>query len=553
MPMAVLQKHQLSPVLRLRMTLRCWKLWKLSVQQKLWPSKRRGPGVKRSRRRQRLGATGFGKQLSQAELDAYLFSKGKGKGFKGKSKDQFSTYWDEPGMYSSDLMAFQKGKKGHFKGKGKTSANVYGLDFNFLEPYSSTLYPLELYTSADLHPPSHVMPEGCGMLDCGATASAGPEASVKKLISSLCRVDEHLGVSLDTSRRPFFRYGSGRWGQALYQVEITSSKQPQKSFRVFALPNPDEYYQKTFEDYMLVPILVGMDYLAKVGLILDFSDGHALHGADPLSEPFVMNKNAKGHYMVDIAQYLCGQSVPPSQVTSSPAAGSAFHLQADAGWGEWYELSMTVMNSTPNSYKKASPVDPDRKTLQDLQDPRSEVSCWPCKGKHTPSINGGNASGTWVKCSVCALRVQYTPRAGSPGSSTMKADQTFVKGALEFLQSEMRADQLPNYKIVEQAYALMECQDRLIAARNRVKDLEREYQSMHQTLLDWVKEPSAPKIPQKASVASRPSQADEIFQHLTPEEVEQLTHLAKGRMAPETPIHEVEDEDVEVVENQQDR
>lgn len=44
---------------------------------------------------------------------------------------------------------------------------------------------------------------------------------------------------------------------------------------------------------MLVPILAGMDSLAKIGLILDFSDGHALHGADTLSEPFVMNKNAE--------------------------------------------------------------------------------------------------------------------------------------------------------------------------------------------------------------------------------------------------------------------
>ena len=219
---------------------------------------------------------------------------------------------------------------------------------------------------------------------------------------------------------------------------------------------------------------------------------------------------------------------------------------------------LTLMSMTQpikaKGYQKANPVDPDRTTLQDLQDPRSEVSCWPCNGKHTPSINGGNASGTWVKCSVCALRVQYTPRTGSPGSLTMKADPTFVKGALEFLQSKMRADQLPNHNLVEKAYALMECQDRLMAARNRVKNLESEHQSIQQTLLDWVKtDPSMPKISQKAPVASQPSQADEIFQHLTPEEVQQLTRLAKGRMASETPIHEVEDEDVEVVETQQDR
>lgn len=99
----------------------------------------------------------------------------------------------------------------------------------------------------------------------------------------------------------------------------------------------------------------------------------------------------------------------------------------------------------------------------------------------------------------------------------------------------------------------MECQDRLTAARNRAKDLESD-QSIQQTLLNWVKaDPSTPKMSQKAPAASQPSQADEIFQHLTPEEVEQLTRLAKGRMASETPIQEVEDEDVELVENRQDR
>ena len=60
------------------------------------------------------------------------------------------------------------------------------------------------------------------MLDCGATASAGPEASAKKLISHLRAFDASLLVELNYERRPFFRYGSGKWCQALYHAVVTS-------------------------------------------------------------------------------------------------------------------------------------------------------------------------------------------------------------------------------------------------------------------------------------------------------------------------------------------
>ena len=231
---------------------------------------------------------GGGKQLSPAELDAYLF-KGKGKGMR-KGKDQMMSSWDDSYMAPWDVMYTQKGKNKN-AGKGgklRSTVNVYGMDyggmdFSMMELHTLEFHetmeavPLELYTSNET-PAPRAIPEGFGMLDCGATASAGPEASVKKLIAKLRESDPQLKVTIDVERRPFFRYGSGRWGQAMYFASISASTNPNKSFEVFALPNPTEYYQKSFKDYMLVPILVGMDFLTKVGLILDFQDGHAVFG-----------------------------------------------------------------------------------------------------------------------------------------------------------------------------------------------------------------------------------------------------------------------------------
>ena len=67
--------------------------------------------------------------------------------------------------------------------------------------------PLELSSVS----PGKVAPHQ-GMLDCGATASAGPEASVQRLIEAVLRQDKSATVTVDPNQRPYFRYGSGRWG-----------------------------------------------------------------------------------------------------------------------------------------------------------------------------------------------------------------------------------------------------------------------------------------------------------------------------------------------------
>ena len=48
-----------------------------------------------------------------------------------------------------------------------------------------------------------------GLLDCGATASAGPETSVQKLINSVLAQDRGAAVTIAKYMRPYFRFGNG--------------------------------------------------------------------------------------------------------------------------------------------------------------------------------------------------------------------------------------------------------------------------------------------------------------------------------------------------------
>ena len=192
----------------------------------------------------------------------------KGKGWKGRSK---SAAWAE-----HDISWISKGK-----GKGKSdhrpTVNAYVQDMygiNGLEMHEGPHNPLELSSVS----PGKVAPHQ-GMLDCGATASAGPEASVQRLIEAVLRQDKSATVTVDPNQRPHFRYGSGRWGRAQYRVTLQSelSGHP-RVFHVYALPNPPEFFEQWFTTDMLVPILVGMSHAGSdgVGMVVDLATGFAI-------------------------------------------------------------------------------------------------------------------------------------------------------------------------------------------------------------------------------------------------------------------------------------
>ncbi|CAK9031677.1 Integrase catalytic domain-containing protein, partial [Durusdinium trenchii] len=144
-----------------------------------------------------------------------------------------------------------------------------------------------------------------GMLDSGATCSAGPEQSIKRLAQAVLTKDSAAQIKVDGQNRPRFRYGSGKWGRAQYHLEIKSSTSA-RTFQAFALPDPEEITQPWFQDHMLVPVLVGMDFMKGNGMIVDFSDGLAVCAALDEDEPVQLPRNGKSHYMIDLVHFITG-------------------------------------------------------------------------------------------------------------------------------------------------------------------------------------------------------------------------------------------------------
>ena len=173
---------------------------------------------------------------------------GKGKGFKGKSKGS--------------------GKFSGGKGKGGKSRHYLGV-IDFCPVDSST------EQGPQRHP-------GESLQDTGASASAGADESVKGLLASLIKIAPETLIELDSSYtgRPWFRFGNGEWGQALYKMTATSRTLYQnryaRQFTCYALPSPkrDNNDQSKTETEptpleQFVPVLAGMDFMSANGMITD--------------------------------------------------------------------------------------------------------------------------------------------------------------------------------------------------------------------------------------------------------------------------------------------
>ncbi|CAL1159019.1 unnamed protein product [Cladocopium goreaui] len=509
---------------------------------------------------------GYGKSLSQAELDAYLAGKSKGKGFKGKFKDGMFA-WHDDGSWYSDSFMINKGKGKNPKGKYfKPSANVYGMDFYALEmmdvedsPQTFHVFPLELF-STDESNNKRSTPPGYGMLDCGATASAGPEASAKRLISKLRLFDPDLKVCFNYNKRPYFRYGSGKWGQALYHAVIHSSWDSSRCFELYVLENPMEYNSEWFSDDMLVPILVGMDHLKKTGLILDFSDGHAVNGNDNPAVPYVMERNLKGHYMVNIAYYLFG-SLSDSEVGGNEPFAAQL-LEQDCHLVMLKVIYMSVkfhqlvvklssillcndaVNRTriPNmqpvifkfpkyllvtrlhmSRKPPAPLDHSREIVVDPRDIRSQTTSWPCFGKHVSSNPKSNGYGQWRTCEICGVRLSYVPREGYQGKSAAQACHKTVELAMKQLRQDLEpCGRFPTMDLVETMIQIITDESKIVATESTLKRLKSHVDTLKQTYADQMKsDTQAPK-------GSSTSPTD-VWRFLSEQEKSKLMEIAMER------------------------
>ncbi|CAE7328962.1 nosip [Symbiodinium sp. CCMP2592] len=266
-----------------------------------------------------------------ADYESYFVGKGKGKS-KGKFKGK-TTMWME-------------GQAAWHKGKGKHREPPRSVN-----AYSSDMYlaGLQVSETMDLSSMSSARPEPqTGMLDSGATASAAPEAVVKGLIEAVLSRDRGARIDLEQYARPYFRFGNGKWGRALGRTTITSNVSGStRKFSLYTLPNPSEYYTSHFDKGSLVPVLIGMDFLgpAGMGLIIDFSTGLALQSKEEHPEIFHLKTNAKGHYVLDIVEFLTqghvnleGQAhlVVSSSTPSSPK--TLLHHALELGT-VWFDLT----------------------------------------------------------------------------------------------------------------------------------------------------------------------------------------------------------------------
>ena len=199
-----------------------------------------------------------------------------------------------------------------------------------------------------------------GLIDCGATASAGPLVAVESLISSVLAKDRQANIEVQQSARPYFRFGNGQWGRALYRVVITSNVSgSSQQFKLFALPNPPELHHPGFDKSTLVPILVGMDHLGgDTGMTIDFPTGMAMDSFKTDFQAYQLPSNKKGHYLLDIVEYLtrgkeCLEGHASVHITTDELPETANLHTLEFHPVEYYDISMTDSQHDDHSRSEA--------------------------------------------------------------------------------------------------------------------------------------------------------------------------------------------------------
>ena len=275
----------------------------------------------------------FGYAVESTYGDNYFVGKG-----KGKSKGRVNRYVHWADM---EMQAAWKGSKGKSK-SGRPSVNAYSADMymNGLE----IVHEAQTSTMSS----SRQVADGEALIDCGATASAGPEESVKGLIRSILAVDRGASVVIEKYMRPCFRFGNGKWGKALYRVVLTSrcSGMP-RSFAVFALPNPPDLHHPQFDRGSLVPLLLGMDHLGGLhsAMLIDFYTGMAMDSHGDSMEAYQLPKTKKGHYVCDVVHYLtlgqqCQQGHPQVHVLHEARPGAETVNALEFHPLEYYDMTV---------------------------------------------------------------------------------------------------------------------------------------------------------------------------------------------------------------------
>eukprot|EP00434_Breviolum_minutum_P027979 symbB.v1.2.024754.t1/scaffold2367.1/size81165/7 len=188
------------------------------------------------------------------------------------------------------------------------------------------------------------------------------KGGTKELLRRLAAspVDRQVNIEVQQSARPYFCFGNGQWGRALYRVVITSnvSGYPQR-FKLFALPNPPGLHHPDFDKNTLVPILVGMDHLGgDTGMAIDFPTGMAMDSFKTDFQAYQLPSNKKGHYLLDIVEYLtrgreCLEGHATINITTDELPETAKLHTLEFRPVDYYDMSVTDSQLDANSCTQA--------------------------------------------------------------------------------------------------------------------------------------------------------------------------------------------------------
>ena len=286
-----------------------------------------------------------------------------------------------------------KGKFGHFQSKGKGKGKGFKGKGKGKHVNTMQLGTLNLDINATEQPT--FTPDGKGLKDTGATASAGPEAAVQRLIAAVLQKDPGAQIVVDSSNasRPWFRYGNGQWEQALYRANLTSKQTGKlRKFLVYALPGAIDSQ---------VPVFVGMSHLGceGAGAITDLASGMLVYGLIAGDKPRLMERNSRGHFLIDIVDFLCGSSLQapadkfshanlhviiqqdPDQQSTQTTTTSMKHVTFDQKYLGLYGLELCDNNCVPVQSVSANDVSSSMpvkfpKTINSLGNQSAFLSLW---------------------------------------------------------------------------------------------------------------------------------------------------------------------------------
>ena len=225
---------------------------------------------------------GYGGSVQQKGRPTSTYMQ-KGKGKSSFSKGKFEANWmkgKDKGKPFYKGKNFNMGKRNFpYRGKGNTHGlNMMGADYQVLSVD-------EMLGSAEVQNDKEKIAAHESIIDTGATASAGGQEAVSQLCAAITKVRPTAKVTVVQSDKPWFRYGSGRWGRALFRVDLQVHD---TMFQVYSLPSPG------------VPVLVGMRELMRLDAILSCSrsrgviNGRCVH----------FRKTAKQHLLLDFLQHV---------------------------------------------------------------------------------------------------------------------------------------------------------------------------------------------------------------------------------------------------------